>query len=487
MAQKRKQPQRKMRIEDCSLKMQEHIGQLGISSVEAYREWCRTHNFSQGINKNRHQRQAELHALSRTRATRIMVKEKKERNLKEILPRIYRKELQPENLQNTNSREIAAAFQESDTPEVLLKLLLYLEDNTDLLKDATYIQGIAAFANHYKSWIRPLEEWHVKRHNRDRQFSQLARHLFATYDVPRFMDQAWFSGNETHQGWFKHIGAGQNIRTAPDIPLLLTKKMAHHFLKAPKQYTIEEALRWGQVHGLGGDRRLVDALRGTRLTPDFSNDDFWMSVIRFFIANPMLDVRHVHPIIDYIWNQKYENRRVFVERGVATEIEPAQPNFSMKGRTPETLLRQVGAWHRELGKEMGESNLHWSYSDINDFRFQEGNKQKRDTEANKQKRDMKFWYIRELVSTDELVAEGRAMSHCVRTYAKSCYTGRSSIWTMEVEDENGRRKILTIEVSLTEKRIRQVRGKRNRLPTLKEKNLLGRWATQEGLQLAEYI
>lgn len=140
-----------MRIEDCSLKMQEHIRQLGISSVEAYREWCRTHNFSQGLDKNPRQRRDELYVLSRTRATRIMVKEKKERNLKEILPRIYRKELQPENLQNTNTREIAAAFQESDAPEVLLKLLLYLEDNTDLLKDATYIQGIAAFANHYKS------------------------------------------------------------------------------------------------------------------------------------------------------------------------------------------------------------------------------------------------------------------------------------------------------------------------------------------------
>ena len=298
----------------------------------------------------------------------------------------------------------------------------------------------------------------------------------------------------SHSSWIefgltemKHIRTGlntsvrgQNIRTALDIPISLTKKMAHHFLNAPKQYTVEEAFRWGQVHGLGGDRHLADALRGTRLTRNFSNDDFWMSVIRFFISNPMLDVNHVNPIIDYIWNQKYENRRIFVERGIGTEIEPPQPNFSMKRRTPEILLRQVAEWHRELGKETrdGDGNLYWRYSDINDFRFQAGNKQKH---------DMKFWYIRELVSTAELIAEGRAMSHCVRTYAKSCSAGRSSIWTMEVEDENGRHKVLTIEVSPSEKLIRQVRGKRNRRPTLKEKNLLTRWATQEGLQLAEYI
>ena len=58
---------------------------------------------------------------------------------------------------------------------------------------------------------------------------------------------------------------------------------------------------------------------------------------------------------------------------------------------------------------------------------------------------------------------------------------------MEIEDENGRRKILTIELSPRQKLIRQVRGKRNRLPTPKEKDLLGKWAAQEGLQIAGYI
>ena len=84
-------------------------------------------------------------------------------------------------------------------------------------------------------------------------------------------------------------------------------------------------------------------------------------------------------------------------------------------------------------------------------------------------RDMKFWSIRELLSSDELIDEGRALRHCVSTYARSCHTGRSSIWSMEIEDENGRRKILTIEVALREKVIRQVRGRRNRLPTPKRK------------------
>ena len=64
---------------------------------------------------------------------------------------------------------------------------------------------------------------------------------------------------------------------------------------------------------------------------------------------------------------------------------------------------------------------------------------------------MKFWAIRELLSSDELIYEGRAMQHCVRTYARSCYAGRASIWTMETEDEEGRDKVLTIEVSPSQK------------------------------------
>ena len=478
MARKRKQSQRKMRIDECSLKMQEHIYALGMSSVEDYKAWCRTHNFHQGLDKSQRQRRDELYAVTRTQAAEMMAKEKKERNLSEILPKIYNQELPSDKLENAVTRAVSNAFEASIAPKILLKLLLYLEANSDLLKEDTYIQGISALANHHESWIRPLEKWKVRKHNRDRQFSELARHLLTAYEVPLFMDSAWFNGNATHQNWFKHIGTGQNIRTARDIPISLTKKMAHHFLKAPKHYTVEEALRWGQVYALGGDRYLVDALRQTRLTRTFNNDDFWLNVIRFFIANPMLDVSHLQPIIDYIWHQRYENRRVFVERGVAREIGPAQPNFSMRGRTPETLLRQVEAWHGELGKVSKGRELEWHGSQIGEFHFLEGSEEWH---------NMRFWSIRELLNSDELIDEGRELRHCVSTYARSCHIGRSSIWSMEIEDENGRRKVLTIEVAPRERIIRQVRGRRNRLPTPREKELLQKWADQEGLRLAAYI
>ena len=458
--------------------MREHIHKLGFSTVEEYKLWCRQHNFCRGLNKNHRQRTDELFALSSINVSQIMANEKKGRNLKEVLPKIYKEELNGENLRNPIAKEIAYAFERSNSRENLLHLMLYIGEHSDLLKDASYIKGFEMIANHADSWIRPLESWFVKRHNRDWQFSQLLRHLFVKYDIPQFMDRVWLTENETYQNWYKHIGSGQNIRTAPEMPVTLTKKMAHHFLSAPKQYNVDEALRWGQVQALGGDKRLVDALRGTRLIENFSNDDFWLNVIRFFIANPMLDVRHVNPIVDFIWNHKFANQRVFVERGVVEEIGPPQPNFSMRGRTPRKLLSQVNDWHRQLGKESKQESYEWEHSEIGDLVVKE---QRMDNYT------PRYWRIQELLSTDELIEEGRVMKHCVVTYSESCFTGKTSIWSMETEDEYGKNNVLTIEVLMAEKLIRQVRGKRNRLPTPKERSILKRWTRKEKLKIADYV
>jgi hypothetical protein len=292
------------------------------------------------------------------------------------------------------------------------------------------------------------------------------------------MDSAWINGCSVQQEWFRHIGAGKNIRTADDLPASLTKMMAHNFSTAPPSYPIDGAFRWAQVHALGGDRQLADALLETRIAHDFRDNDFWLSVLRFFIRNPMLDPIHVNPIVDYIWNRKYEMRVVFIDAGVAEEVGPEQPNFSMKGRTVDALLAAVEAWHRALGRETKSGNLQWKRSPHETFSFVEGTRQNK---------NMTVWRIHELLSSSELIAEGRAMKHCVATYARSCHSGSCSIWTMDAETDEGMEKLLTIEVSTAGNQIRQVRGKRNRRPTEKEKEIIQRWATREGLGIASYI
>lgn len=412
------------------------------------------------------------------KSDRILKESRKYRNLRYLIQQIYAKKLTENDLRDEILIEICRGFRRYYYSKKLLNFLLYLEANSKLLENIAHVRGIIHLMAFKVQWIRSMKDWKPASHNANRQFSSLARHLLASYEVPVFMDNAWFYDNEKEQKWFLHIGSGKNIRTAPGLPFPLTKKMAHHFIEAPDSYSINEAFRWGQVHALNGNQRLTDALRETRLFTEFRDNEFELSVIRFFVNNPMLDTVHIAPMIDYIWYQKFDGQRVFVARGVVEERGPAQPNFSMNGRVPESLLHQVEAWHHRLGKESKGGNSQWQRCNIQEFEFLTGNKK----EGN-----MKIWYIRELLSSRELTAEGRAMKHCVATYAHSCAGGRTAIFTMEIEEGSGREKLLTIEVQLSNRQIRQVRGKFNRYATQQELGILKRWALQERLTIASYV
>ena len=98
----------------------------------------------------------------------------------------------------------------------------------------------------------------------------------------------------------------------------------------------------------------------------------------------------------------------------------------------------------------------------------------------------KTWVIRELLSTAELIAEGRAMQHCVASYAHACTKGHCSIWAMELHTRSGVEKRQTIEVT-RQRTIVQSRGKANRLPTARELNVLRRWADTNNLTLSSFV
>jgi hypothetical protein len=53
----------------------------------------------------------------------------------------------------------------------------------------------------------------------------------------------------------------------------------------------------------------------------------------------MPDPAQIAPMVEYIRHQKYEDRFVFHQPGVATNIGPAEPNFTMRGRTVDALMR----------------------------------------------------------------------------------------------------------------------------------------------------
>lgn len=474
-----------------------HIKALGLSTVEDYLGWCGRHGFGRRTQKHWRMRLKERSYAHRAIAdARLAQKRRELKRPERVIERIFQGELREDQVTEPHLKAVCRACKSAQesrrTRAAFHDLLQHVSVSSRLLSGQpvigqygwqagnTFVDGLLAMARHSRNWIRPVAAWKPQTHNTRRQFASLARHLFAAWPVPAFMDSVWFLGNGgsavQQQEWFLHVGRGQNIRTA-DLPMPYTKRMAHEFMLAPADLTVEAALRWGQIRGLGGSERLARAVIGTRLGTSFQHDDFWVTVLQFFIANPMLDLVHIGPILDYIEQERFVSQDVFVAPGVIERRGPPQPNFTMKGRTPASLLRQVEAWHRTLAK-VDQPKAEWPRSGIESFEFVEGAERGG---------NLRIWTITELLSTKALVAEGRKMKHCVATYAHSCGSGASSIWTLEAETFEGRTKILTVEVRNATRLICQARGKCNMLPGEKHRGILRRWAEQAGLSLAGYV
>ena len=370
--------------------------------------------------------------------------------------------------------------------DVVRDLLSFCRVETDLLTDRDapqFADAILSLSAHHGDWIRPLRDWRKPSHNAGRQFQSLVRHLIARYQVPVFLDAAWLGGLTAeavkYQGWYKHIGSGRNIRTAPDLPIPLTKKQAHHFLHAPDDFDIPSAFRRAVIVDLGGDERLVRSILGTRVGTSFLAETFWVSVFRMFVANPMLDHAHHGSIVDYLRHQKFEPTvpNPNADLPGQPDLIPSQPGLSMKGRTPQSLLKAVREWHLSLAKGWNLTIPAWCPSGFPPFVQEDLTEDGRHVYA-----------VVELLNSQELFEEGRVMRHCVASYAGSCASGRTSIWSLRKQLETGRViRLSTVEVSNKQRTIVQVRRRCNRLPSASELAILGRWGDAYGPALSYWM
>lgn len=400
--------------------LRSHIKSLGLTSEKEYQDWCRARGFSEGLHKSDDQKRKEQRLAKAHKGESILA----------------RKRSQTRNPGNT-------------------------------------------IRQRHRDFVRAPNEWQPTSRNSRRQFGQIARHLLARYpDAPDFLDAAWIGPEDEDQRrwqeWFLHLGGGGNFRTAPDLPIKLTKSIAHELLQTPELTPIPNALRRVQILGQGGWASLVDAVSQTQLGDRFEHEDFWSTVVTFFLRHPMLDPAHVGPIVDYLQQQKFVGAEVLQLGGALVHEAPPQPNLTMKSRSIDKLLRQIEDWHEELAQaEIGRAAqadaqpqggrrsrarrqvrfIEFEKGSIGDFEVIERVGQQRT-----------LWRIHRLKNNADLAADGRAMHHCVLTYAKSCRNGNVSIWSLTASDEGGSsRPVLTIAMSGS-RAITQVRGRHNAQP-----------------------
>tara|TARA_B100001989_G_scaffold252347_1_gene234072 strand:- start:6792 stop:8261 length:1470 start_codon:yes stop_codon:yes gene_type:complete len=468
--------------------MKKHFKALGIKTERQYFAWCNARNFNADLNKDKGARDVEYkHFLGEQKALKDNARI--HHNADAFLHDVCMGKITPKAVIRPEWQKIATII--SKTPDEvtyrigLSDFLLLMNKKTKCMfekagfgnKQFFYVRAFINIYNYCCYWIRDIEDWTPNTYNMHGQFCALISHLFEDYPAPEFMYSAWFRMDdvaENYRDWYLTVVSGKSIRGA-DFPIPFTKKLTHHFMNAPAFCSVEQAIKWGEIHALGGDEILANAVIASRIGETMINRKFWDSVFQFFIDNPMLDRAHVGPIIDFIYAQKFEVRECVTAPGIVEHIQPPQPNLSMKGRTPNSLLKQVERWHGNLAKSGDAQKYFFKKSGIPEFKQKTG----------EDKQDA--WRIRELLSGAELIKEGRDMQHCVASYARRCSLGHCSIWAMEYVSAKGDvEKYQTIEIT-KDKYIVQSRGKRNRYPTVSEFNIIKKWAQTVGLTIAPYV
>jgi len=101
-----------------------------------------------------------------------------------------------------------------------------------------------------------------------------------------------------------------------------------------------------------------------------------------------------------------------------------------------------------------------------------------------QEQTTREWTILELLNSDALYAEGRAMRHCVYTYSNRCRRGETTIWSLRLRVEEGEKRMATVEVDPRKRAIIQVRAKCNARPGPRTVEILRKWANRENLQVS---
>ena len=88
----------------------------------------------------------------------------------------------------------------------------------------------------------------------------------------------------------------------------------------------------------------------------------------------------------------------------------------------------------------------------------------------------------QLTTYADFEKEAKEMHHCIRSYWYNCVDAqyKTSIWSLEIANKK------TLTIQITDSKIVQVRGVRNRLPTFEEGELIGHWAKKIACKISDY-
>lgn len=337
--------------------------------------------------------------------------------------------------------------------------------------------------------LRDPDDWRPQLKTRDPARLKLAaaRYLFARYPVPAPLEHIWSgpaglgaSEVKERRRWYLVAAQGGSLykECAKE---LLSRMEVHAFLHPPVALSFEAAFWQAIARSYTDDVGVALRIARSKIavaprTP--KAHAFWREAARFFCVHP-LPLEEIDDLCDFLSARFQADRR-----------------YSLKGRTPASLRRQMREWHRELAqldqiRRMAQRHAgaqarrpaadgrpsdggRWPGAALADWSWQPSAK-----EARHRREEI---LVVQLRTGADLVAESRAMHHCVSGYAYKCLAGSASIWSLRRRAAGAVERLLTIELDRQHVAI-QIRGFANRLARPEEEAMLKRWAKARGVIL----
>lgn len=373
----------------------------------------------------------------------------------------------------------AALTRTTGKPDIRYVLGARLRKNVARLSDPSLAQGMSQLEKLPR--LRNMQTWEPKGKSPRALFRSLCNHLLAKYPMPAFLWSGLFFRRVEQPGNFRniaddialfvaHVAGGGSVYDGVKsglLPVPLTRKMCHDLMQMPASLSFLEALRWAVVKSCGGSHRLFEAWIRSQVGRELQTRDeeaFLMTVVEWFAKNPMVDPAQIGPIIDYLAFRR------------AGDLQ-----FSIKGRSILAVLRAATQWHNDLIKARGDGGVAFTPSGFKSFELEKKGR----TGNGESIREV--WRIKEVLSQKALREEGRELHHCVYSYSSSIERGRTSIWSLSVEESGSESKVATLEVINATRRIVQARGLLNRLLQSKELDIARRWAQENGMEISTIL
>lgn len=331
-----------------------------------------------------------------------------------------------------------------------------------VLRNDDCCRALMQMAVYRNTMIQDPADWVPSGRQPQTLIQGLMHFVFGRYRVPAFLwNLFWKDEGDYNFAHVMYIMQGRSACALPGLPVTPSKRMAHHFLRAPADATLVCAYRWAQVARAGGSVALYHLVCNSHLHQVTSDETFWASYIRFIAAQKDFPLRKFRILTDYINMKRYGVFARYYWGEVLPDLVP-DPQFTFAGRSLDKLIAAAEACMKE-------------YTHLYNLRIRQW-----DPLLPSATYEYGDWKIEEILTPSGLYAEGKKMKHCVGTYTRNRCMIYSAIFSIRRDGKPH----ATIEISREDRTVVQAQGPCNTSLDHHVQNILNTWLESVGFKWA---